>query len=668
MKKILAICSAMMLAGWGMSVQAAVYFASPDGTGNGATMSTPCSFSQGIGKLSQPGDTLYLLSGQYDLNTTMIQNLHGTESARIVISGYEGINRSGTYPVILDFRSTPYGKRGLEIKGTCTYLHVKNMTLRYSGKNNLHNEGSYNLFENMDIYGSADTGCQMKGDAAGGDKGGHNIIKNIDSHDNFDYELDKSGTLTLCDFGGNADGFADKQFTGAGNHYIGCRAWNNSDDGWDFFQRVSTSQTVIENCICYANGPKKYDMTDHPRYATDRTWFEQFESGRYVTDKSGNSVYVTLAAYPNMGNGNGFKLGGDGTVHDVLVHHSLSVSNTVKGFDQNSNAGTVYLYNNTGYKNGSDYKFYNPNGCKLYIRNCIGFNTVAADLKDEIVQVSSHNSWNDGFAVSSMDFQSIDKSLVLAPRKSDGSLPENEFMRLKGSSALVDAGTDVGLPFNGIAPDLGCYETDGSEGGESSSQVFYWRLTSATTPKINTVLPAVGGTLFAGTKDNSKDFLVDDYTDYVSTVPDYMRATVSGKGLKMTANALYLTLRLNSGTFHKGDTLRICGYNVWRIATSPDMNDVLDSIMTGAAREAHDTASYILPANADSLVLQRNRGKGTGVTAILVTRDPALPTDLLESQNGTEPAESRKILRNGQLYIRRNERTYTITGQLITEN
>jgi hypothetical protein len=90
--------------------------------------------------------------------------------------------------------------------------------------------------------------------------------------------------------------------------------------------------------------------------------------------------------------------------------------------------------------------------------------------------------------------------------------------------------------------------------------------------------------------------------------------------------------------------------------------------MTGAAREAHDTASYILPANADSLVLQRNRGKGTGVTAILVTRDPALPTeiDVVESQKSK--TESRKILRDGQLYIRRNERTYTITGQLIIDN
>ena len=215
MKKILTLLAAMLLT---VSLSAATYYASPTGNGDGS-FNNPCSFTNGLKKLSQPGDTLYLFSGQYDLLTTDVNNLNGTASKRIVISGYEGINRSGKYAAILDFRQTAYGKRGLQIKNTCTYLHIKNLTLRYSGKNNLINYGSYCLFENLDIYGSADTGCQMK-------DGGNNIIKNVDSHHNFDYET-MSGTT--ANFGGNADGFADKQFTGAGNHYIGCRAWCNSD-------------------------------------------------------------------------------------------------------------------------------------------------------------------------------------------------------------------------------------------------------------------------------------------------------------------------------------------------------------------------------------------------------------------------------------------------------
>lgn len=431
------------------TLSATTYYASPDGLGNGTTYATPCSFSAGLNYLRQAGDTLYLLGGQYNLGNTKITDKNGTANQYIVISGYPGEK------AILDFRTTAYGTRGLQIANSCTYLHINYLTLRYSGKNNLYNEGNYCLFENLDIYGSADTGCQMK-------VGGNNIIKNVDSHDNFDYELDKSGNLTACDFGGNADGFADKQHSGAPNHYIGCRSWNNSDDGWDFFQRVTTGETIIEHCVCYKNGPAYYDMRNHPRYQTDKAWFDQFANGKDVTDADGNSVRVTLAKYPNMGNGNGFKLGGGSTNHNVLVHHCLSVANTVKGFDQNSDAGAVRLYNNTAYLNNSDYSFYNPNGCSLDIQNCISFQSKNRNTFDnQIVKINKYNSWSSGFSVSATDFLSLDTTEITRPRQADGSLSEGTLLHLASGSSLIDAGADVGLPYTGDAPDLGCYETDG---------------------------------------------------------------------------------------------------------------------------------------------------------------------------------------------------------------
>ena len=417
------------------SLCAATYFASPAGSGDGKSYASPTTFDKGVKLLKNAGDTLYLLSGQYDLGTTSLSNLNGNASKYIVISGYEGLNAKGSYDAILDFRQTAYGKRGLCLKNTCTYVHIKHLTLRYSGKNNLYNEGSYCLFENLDIYGSGDTGCQMKA-------GGNNIIKNVDSHDNFDYQ----------NAGGNADGFADKQFSGPGNHYIGCRAWNNSDDGWDFFQRVSSSQSVIEHCVCYINGMPYYDLSSYPRATgVDKSYFEGKD----------------LKKIQNNGNGNGFKLGGGSTLHNAVVHHCLAVANHVKGFDQNSNAGTLYLYNNTAYMNGSadggsDYGFYNDNGCALYIHNCISFKTVNKNsFNAGIVKESTHNTWNNGFSVSASDFQSLDTTLILAKRQADGSLPENAFMRLKAGSALIDAGVDKGLAYNGSAPDIGCYESDG---------------------------------------------------------------------------------------------------------------------------------------------------------------------------------------------------------------
>ena len=132
MKKIFAILAALLLlATFHFQLStccAATYYASPTGSGSGS-FSDPCSLANGLKKIKNPGDTLYLFSGQYDLGNTAVQNLNGTAAKRIVISGYEGINRSGKYAAILDFRTTSYGTRGLQVKNSCTYLHIKNLTL-----------------------------------------------------------------------------------------------------------------------------------------------------------------------------------------------------------------------------------------------------------------------------------------------------------------------------------------------------------------------------------------------------------------------------------------------------------------------------------------------------------------------------------------------------------
>lgn len=423
------------------------YYASPSGSSNGTSYQTPCSFANGVKKITHPGDTLFLLGGQYLFSSNQkISNLNGNASHLIVIC-----NCPNEVP-ILDFRNEAYGERGLTISSSCTYLKVEGLEIGYSGKNGLYNEGSYCVFSRLKVYGNGDTGVQMK-------VGGHNTIINVDSYDNFDYKLDKSGNLTAVDFGGNADGFADKQHSGAPNTYIGCRAWNNSDDGWDFFQRASSGTTVLQNCICFENGPAQYDMRNHPRYPKDQAWFDQFSNGKTVRDDDGNSATVSLQHYINWGNGNGFKLGGDQTSHNVRLEHCLSVHNTVRGFDQNNNFGTMTLFNCSAYQNqAGDYVFSNRNGGNLTVRNCVSFQSGQSN-KFSCTTTSDHNSWNtSSVSVSHADFVSLDMNEVLTARQPNGELPELAFMHLVASSDLIDKGVDVGLPFAGSAPDLGCYE------------------------------------------------------------------------------------------------------------------------------------------------------------------------------------------------------------------
>lgn len=433
----------ILLAGC-VSLQATTYFASPNGTGDGSSYASPTSFAAGVAKITLPGDTLYLLGGTYEFTDKFSINKQGSSSKRIVISGYPGEK------AILDFHQVPYGTRGITVHANSLYVHIKDLAIAWSGKNNLYNEGSYCLFENLDIYGSADTGCQMK-------KGGNNVILNVDSHDNFDY---KTMSGTSANFGGNADGFADKQFTGAGNHYIGCRAWNNSDDGWDFFQRVSSSNTIIENCVCYQNGMPYYDMSNHPRaLGVDKPWFDS-KVGTQMKDRYGQTITITLNRYPCQGNGNGFKMGGQYTDHKILIHHCLAVANNARGFDQNNNGGTMWVYNNTGYDNGVNFGFTTAYGTDE-LRNNISYQGKNADQpRSKSVIAIDHNSWN-GFNLSASDFQSLDTTQILAPRAADGSLPDGTCLHLADGSSLINAGIDVNLWYNDFAPDLGCYETPG---------------------------------------------------------------------------------------------------------------------------------------------------------------------------------------------------------------
>ncbi len=439
----------LFIVAYSLSLSAVNYYASPNGSGDGSSESKPTTFSKALGKL-KAGDTLYLLGGQYNLNTTKV-TVSGSSSKVVTICNYDATE------VIFDFRKTAYGKRGLEISSK--YLHLKGITLRYSGKNALYCTGSNNTFENLQVYGNGDSGVQMKGE------GGNNLILNVDSYDNFDYGNTSGSDLafTGVDYGGNADGFADKQYTGAPNRYVGCRAWNNSDDGWDFFQRVTTSgETLMEKCICYNNGPASYDMTNHGRYETDKSFFEQFKSGKSVTDDEGNKATVTLSNFKNWGNGNGFKVGGKETKHNVKVVHCLAVGNTVKGFDQNNNAGTMYFYNCTGYKNkGCNFGFHNSKGT-LTVRNSVSLSGGSKDVF-KTKTTADHNTWN-GTSCSTTDFLSTDLSESIAPRNADGSLPTIALMHLQENSKLIDAGVNVGYEYVGKAPDLGCYEFGVEEG------------------------------------------------------------------------------------------------------------------------------------------------------------------------------------------------------------
>lgn len=356
---------------------------------------------------AKAGDTIYIHGGKYIFTAPIQLAANGTADNKIIFAAYPG---DSTRP-LFDFSSMTESSsnRGLELKGD--YWHVKGIDVFHAGDNCMNISGSNNIVEHSTFSECADTGLQLGGGAS------NNTILNCDSFYNADSSLE------------NADGFAAKLDVGTGNKFVGCRAWQNLDDGWDGYLRPADNiTTTYENCWSFKNG--------------------------YL--KNGN-----LGA----GDGNGFKTGGSDAVngvkllrHNAIYKNCVAAGNSADGFDHNSNRGEVTILSCAAYNNGSNINFSSTNpASKLTIKNTISVGTRGTQTAD--ATNITNNSWQDGLAATDADFLSVDISLLAAPRKADGSLPDINFLHLKSTSPLINKGIDVGLPFNGTAPDLGAFET-----------------------------------------------------------------------------------------------------------------------------------------------------------------------------------------------------------------
>ena len=98
------------------------------------------------------------------------------------------------------------------------------------------------------------------------------------------------------------------------------------------------------------------------------------------------------------------------------------------------------------------------------------------------------------------DFLSLDDSVSTGPRNPDGSIPESDFLRLAPESDAIDAGTDVGLPFVGKAPDLGAFEYRPAATGKRGPKMLHQAVRDYDLEKIGKILTQ-------GTDVNEKDWL-----------------------------------------------------------------------------------------------------------------------------------------------------------------
>jgi len=255
-----------------------------------------------------------------------------------------------------------------------------------------------------------------------------NLIKNCDSFHNFNYDPARTPRI-----GNNADGFGAKFIIGPGNVFYGCRAWENSDDGFDFWRAANT--IVVENCWTFGNGDAS--VFGNP---------DNFE-----------------------GNGNGFKLGGDHVRGDHIVIRSVAFNNigyfsdgrtrNAKGFDFNNNPGAMTLLHNTSFNNGRNYVFpTQPTDKQSVFINNLSVLPVNLHAQLPLNAVVVGNSWQYDTPVTADMFVSLDTDLAKGPRQQDGSIPDIGLLRPLPDSFLVDGGEAIAEPFYGTAPDIGAFE------------------------------------------------------------------------------------------------------------------------------------------------------------------------------------------------------------------
>ncbi len=309
------------------NLYAATFYVATDGRDEQpGTLEKPFATLTRAQSAAAPGDTVYIRGGHYAISSHQIQ-----EQKKIFAYVIQ-LNRSGepdrpirywAYPdetPVFDFSAVrPEGLRVHAFSVSGSWLHLKGLEVvgvQVTAKGHtqsicFESNGSRNVFEQLSMHDGQAIGIYHV-------RGSDNLFLNCDAYRNHD-NTSENGK------GGNVDGFGCHPTPGSTNNvFRGCRAWFNSDDGFDCIG--SHEAVIFENCRAFYNG-----------YSPD---------------------------FKSLGDGNGFKAGGYGSMPVArlpkpiprhVVRDSLAVGNKASGFYANHHIGGGDWLNNRAYRNGTNF-------------------------------------------------------------------------------------------------------------------------------------------------------------------------------------------------------------------------------------------------------------------------------------------------------------------------
>jgi LPXTG-motif cell wall-anchored protein len=344
-------------------------------------------------KFISEGQTIYVRGGVYNLTApiTIERGNDGTGDKPKVLSAYPNERP------VFDFGTK---SQGFNLAGDAWKVYGIDVTKASS--TGFRVSGNYNVVEMVNTYANGDTGLQISGSSLESkDKWPtNNLILNCTSYDNRDTAEN------------NADGFAAKLTVGAGNVFRGCISHNNTDDGWDLYSKSESGPiepVIIENCVAYGNG----------------------------TLTNGTKT---------KGDGNGFKLGGEGLPVKHILRNSLSFGNNSAGVTSNSDPAII-VENVTSVDNGKanfSFAYYTNATPQFVAKNNISFRTKAGEADSFPSYLASEDNYfyNGTASVNASGKQVVTKDFksVTAPasvnRSAEGNIAIGDYMVLASDSTI----------------------------------------------------------------------------------------------------------------------------------------------------------------------------------------------------------------------------------------
>jgi len=410
---------------------ARTYFVSVDGNdAYPGSLNQPFATWQKGFTAASAGDTVFIRGGIYyavgvkDNNgfyCGVVQHDHdGTQNDPIVIWAFPGET-----PVLDCSNMTqPAAHLGLYFEN-CDYWHLKGLTVTRADQSIGHGAAGIKIYsgnnltlENIVSHHNGGSGIQIIYYSE------NNLVLNCDTYGNYDPYSSPPGEhsdgIEIADI-------SERNGNERVNTLRGCRSWDNGDDGFDHFRCEGI--LVFDQCWSWHNG------------------------------------YIPGTETP-AGNGVGFKLGMTSgipeTIPQRIVSNCISFDNRTTGFSQEEANVRMNFFNNIASGNTNQAFMFAAYNTDDILKNNISYKN-GSDGLFKSNQTIDHNSWQNGLIVSDADFLSLDGSQLTWPRKADGGLPDITFMNLAQGSDLIDAGADVGLPYWGLAPDIGAFEIPSGE-------------------------------------------------------------------------------------------------------------------------------------------------------------------------------------------------------------